>query len=161
MEIFVLSKPLFDKLMETKGIDESNIESKDVFFISINNTLSFPELLQGDSPYFKNDKSNLKVMYFDDVSEDVYLDGKLQSKAFTEDQGKGLLEFIEKNKDKKSCVVHCTAGISRSGAVGLFINDYFKGDYFEFMKVNQYVKPNPHISRVLNNLSRSSHNTNS
>ena len=104
-------------------ISDSNVsEFKNSFFISINNT--FEDL----KPPLTN-KENVKVLFFDDVlqDEEAYLFDlkKYQTvKAFNKEQAKELLQFIIENKDKKNCYIHCNAGISRSGAVGIFINDF-------------------------------------
>lgn len=137
MKVFVTNKIGFDKTMKDKGITNDNVESyKKTFFISINDT-------SGSTPYFEN-KSNVKVLFFDDTEKDLETtsDKKRSIKAFTEDQAKELLEFIESNKDKETCIVHCAAGISRSGAVGTFITEYFNSDFDWFRKTNPQIHPN-------------------
>ena len=143
MNVFVLSKQSFDELMKKKNITSENVESyKQNFFISINDTCGTDEV-----PYFEN-KSNVKVLFFDDVDVDITT-GEKTAKAFTKEQAIELLNFVEQHKDKGNCIVHCAAGISRSGAVGTFINDYFGGDHFVFKKTNPYVNPNGHVLRTL------------
>ena len=46
-------------------------------------------------------------------------------------------------------VVHCDAGISRSGAVGTFAVDYFGLNYNDFIKDNPGLSPNSFVSRIL------------
>ncbi len=46
-------------------------------------------------------------------------------------------------------IVHCAAGVSRSGAVGLFVRDYFSLDYSEFKRQNPHIVPNLWVSKVL------------
>lgn len=41
-------------------------------------------------------------------------------------QAYDIVKFIDKNKDKSNFYIHCSAGISRSGAVATFIYDYFR-----------------------------------
>jgi len=43
------------------------------------------------------------------------------------------------------------AGISRSGAIGLFINDFFGGDKELFKKENPYIHPNWRVFTMLKN----------
>lgn len=149
MKVFILSKKQFDHMAVNNKITNANVESKKkTLFISINDSCGTTEL-----PYFK-EKSNVKVLFFDDVEKDtptsVKENGKqLVAKAFTEKQAKELFEFILKHGDKESCIVHCAAGISRSGAVGTFVNDYFKGDFFEFKKINPRIHPNGLVLRLL------------
>lgn len=149
MKVFITSKKAFVDLMKRKGITNDNVESyKKTFFISINDSCGTDEI-----PYFEN-KKNVKVLFFDDVEKDLeipVIGTKVVQvvKAFTSDQAKELLEFIESHKDKESCIVHCAAGISRSGAVGTFVNDFFGGDFFEFKKQNPYIHPNGLVLRLL------------
>ena len=143
MKVFITSKTAFDDMMKRKGITNENVETyKKTFFISINDTCGTDE-----TPYFEN-KDNVIVLFFDDVETDIQTKHGI-AKAFTNIQAKQLLQFIDRNKDKESCIVHCAAGISRSGAVGTFVNDYFKGDWFEFKKTNPYIHPNGLVFRLL------------
>jgi predicted protein tyrosine phosphatase len=157
MKVWVLMKQHFDELMRSQKITDENVhERKDVFFISINDSTGTDEV-----PYFK-DAENVKVLFFDDVDEDLHIPilgtSEFQTaKAMTDLQAEALFSFIRANKDKKTCIVHCAAGISRSGAVGTFINDYMQGDYAEFKKNNPYIHPNSH---VLSTLRKIEHNTN-
>lgn len=154
MKVYVLSKQQFDKLMRSKGVHSGNVETyTKYFFISINDTSGTTEV-----PYFEN-KSNVKILYFDDVETDLNIPilgtSTIETKkAFTEQQATELIQYLDANKDKETCFVHCAAGISRSGAVGEFVNDYFGGDYFEFKKNNPLTKPNGLVLRILKKLTR-------
>lgn len=149
MKVFVLSKTRFDALMVKNEITNDNVEQKEkMFFISINDSCGTDAV-----PYFE-EKENVKVLFFDDIEEDLKLPTKISgqfviAKAFTEKQSVELFDFIEKHKDKESCIVHCTAGISRSGAIGTFINDFYGGDTEEFKKQNPYVLPNGLVLMLL------------
>jgi len=150
MKVFVISKREFDSLMSEKGITDSNVESgAKTFFISINDTVGTKE-----KPYFKVDKSNVMNLFFDDIEKDIEHPEYGRIKAFTKTQAIELIKFIENNKDKETCIVHCSAGISRSGAIGTFVNDYFSGDYNEFKKQNPHVLPNGLVLRILNRILR-------
>jgi predicted protein tyrosine phosphatase len=149
MKVFITSKTAFDNLMKRKRITNENVESyKKTFFISINDSCGTDEI-----PYFEN-KENVKVLFFDDVEKDLEVpiigtNKVLTAKAFTSVQARELLEFIERHKDKESCIVHCAAGISRSGAVGTFVNNFYGGDWFELKKQNPYIHPNGLVLRLL------------
>ena len=153
MRIYALSRTKFNKLMVDNHITPENVELKtDVFFISINNTYDIVE------PYFKENKDNVKVMSFDDVDEDeVYFDletkKKTLIKAMTENQAQELFDFINKNKDKKTCIVHCTMGVSRSGGISQFIADYLNVDKNQFKSDNPQICPNNHVIRMLKKVS--------
>ena len=113
--------------------------------ISINN-VSFP----AEPPPFSEEflhAENLLVLYFDDVDEGP--------NAMTEEQAKQIVDFVCID-DPRPIIVHCTAGISRSGAVGEVLNWYFnryleedQGDYLMFQVMHRDLVPNAHVRRLL------------
>jgi len=121
MKVHILSKYLFEQYMKAHGVNDANVENKtDVMLISILNT----DDVGDNTPYFKTNHSNVLVLKFDDVEVDLNWEQDEQfygAKAFTEEQAQLIINFINKNKDKKTCIVHCSAGISRSGAVGTLL----------------------------------------
>jgi len=64
---------------------------------------------------------------------------------------KKIVQFINKHKDKSVFVVHCSAGVSRSGAVATFIKDKFVSEVDKevFMRENRYIQPNLYILKRL------------
>ena len=113
--------------------------------ISINN-VSFPAEPPPFSKEFLSAK-NLLVLYFDDVE-----DGP---NAMTPEQAKKIADFVCTG-DKRPIVVHCTAGVSRSGAVGSALNWYFnrfladnEADYREFELRHPDLAPNAHVRKLL------------
>ena len=114
--------------------------------ISINN-VSFP----AEPPPFSDEflhAENLLVLYFDDVDEG-------QPHAMTPEQAKRIVDFV-RIEDPRPIFVHCTAGISRSGAVGEVLNWYFNryledepGDYQRFQLMHRDLVPNAHVQRLL------------
>ena len=151
MKVHILSKRNFDSLMEENGIDDTNIEPMNVMIISICSPKDDDQPYIGrlsKESYFKEEHSNVKIMYFGD-----YGDGELENNphVFTREQAKELYEFIKRNKDKKFAFVHCGAGISRSGAIGLFIHRNFGSMLNEtFIETNRAIFPNSYILRLLN-----------
>lgn len=147
MNVFVMNKNAFNATMQNANITNDNIETfSKVCIISINDTTGTDEV-----SYFEN-KENVKVMFFDDVEKDLVV-GKeetIKLKAFTEKQADEILQFISKHKQKESCIINCSDGSSRSGAVGTFLNDYFNNDWIDFKKKNPYILPNGHVLRLLN-----------
>lgn len=154
MKIIATSKASFDGMMFRKEITPLNVENQDkLAFISLNNTVPLSDY---DNPFFPTNKKNVKVMFFDDVSKDQslpLLDGsnvKYEAKAFTVEQAKELYGFI---KDvipgKEAVMIHCTMGVSRSGAVASFIHDYVKGDWDTFKRNNPQIQPNAHVYKLL------------
>jgi len=134
-DVLCYRKSKFEQLL--RGVvDQYNVEQTDVMYISILN-------VGDDTGYFKKNFQNVLVLHFDDIT-DVRSD-----LAFNQDHAEQIIDFIIKNKYKSECMVHCSAGISRSGAVGQFINACFgvNNDYFLNMNVN--VRPNPMILETL------------
>jgi predicted protein tyrosine phosphatase len=78
----------------------------------------------------------LNIQFFD-VTENTFVQinstSKLLREPLTFEQGRVIKEFILKNKDKKFAI-HCSAGISRSAAVGCAINCLLdcNGDIYEY-----------------------------
>lgn len=131
-----------------KSINDSNIEAIDETFII--------SILDSSGPYriplFKNNHNNVITLVFDDVikSGDSSPTVSKDTIAFNTKMAENLYNFIELNKNKNSCLVHCAAGISRSGAIGTFIYDLFGvGNYLQFKKNNPRIFPNPFILKLL------------
>ena len=146
MRVNILSKLEFDKLMSHNSITDENVEKFDnIMFISIVDTQN------KKGPYFKSDHDNVINLRFDDVekSGEASPTQKEFTKAFSAKQAKDLYNFIKKHDEKETCIVHCMAGISRSGAVGTFVNDFYKGDLDRFKRENPYISPNQKVYRML------------
>ena len=74
---------------------------------------------------------------FDDIVRPV--EGAV---LFSEEQAAQIIEFIRKNKDAETLLVHCYGGESRSRAVGAFAVRMLGGDnsaYFETGHPNEHV----------------------
>ena len=114
--------------------------------ISINN-VSFP----AEPPPFSKEylaSRNLLVLYFDDVEEGP--------NAMTPEQAKRIADFALRPGDDRPIIVHCSAGISRSGAVGSVFNWYFnrcladnEADYRAFGLRHPYLAPNAQVQKLL------------
>jgi len=157
MRVHVLSKVEFDGLMVQNKIVDENVEKFDsIFFISLIDNHN------QKGHYFKKDHNNVMNLRFDDVENDggaprVLVDDpdidnfdEEKVKAFSEKQANNLFKFIKANRDKETCIVHCMAGISRSGAVGMFVNGYCGGDFDLFKRDNKFISPNARVHRMLN-----------
>ena len=113
--------------------------------ISINN-VGFP----AEPPPFSQGHlaaENLLVLYFDDVE-----DGP---DAMTPEQAKRIADFVCTDDDRP-IIVHCSAGVSRSGAVGSVLNWYFnrdladnEADYRAFGLRHPDLAPNVHVRKLL------------
>ena len=105
----------------------------------------------GFAPFnFGDDRQKSLILYFDDAD----------SLIFNERMARDILNFaINASRDGKELLVHCTAGISRSSAVSINLNNFINKilvknleDWeenikhgFEFAPI-----PNPHVSSVMN-----------
>lgn len=89
---------------------------------------------------------------FADVTDKEYNEFKkfYPIELFSKETARKIIDFINKIKGFSDIlVVHCDAGISRSGAVGLFACRYLKMSENEFRKQNR-VLPNMYVLGVLN-----------
>ena len=77
----------------------------------------------------------------------------LTTDVLGDSQATQILKFLDSLKDESFLIVHCAAGISRSGAVGLFSCRYLGLDQAEFRKMNRGISPNSHVLDVLNKCS--------
>ena len=97
---------------------------------------------------------NVCHLVFDDItnSKSIKIDGTAQRLTkFNFHHAKTLLKFIIDNFNKKEWIIHCSAGISRSGAVGLFLFELFRSKNFNviFDQIN-HIHPNSLVFELLN-----------
>lgn len=102
--------------------------------------------------------SNVLSLMFDDVeeSDEQELLERFHYIVFNEDMAKEIHDFVERIDKNKTLYVNCHAGVSRSGAVGIVLNEYFnrflednKDDYEYFFENNKQIIPNSTVSRIL------------
>ena len=70
---------------------------------------------------------------------------------FTEDQGRQVIEFLRSIGDK-DLLIHCHAGIARSGAIALVAHELFGTDAAQFEADNKSIDPQPIVVRILRTL---------
>ena len=71
---------------------------------------------------------------------------------FNEDHARKVIEFVElaqKRPEPMSLLIHCTAGVSRSGAVAAFISEYLNISFHD-----ENIMPNSHILETLRNTAK-------
>ena len=104
---------------------------------------------------FKKDSEHVVTLVFDDISRaypDTLVEGRLLT-LFSDEQAKQVIDFVEafnKRQSDDTMYVHCRQGVSRSGAVGTFINEICELDQSQFNSDNPQLKPNPHVLNLLN-----------
>lgn len=106
---------------------------------------------------------HMLTQFFGDYTDKSVVDPPLtlrssgkRSILFSEMNAKKIISFLDGVKidqEVKILIVHCDAGISRSGAVGLFACRYLKCDSEKFYRENETILPNPYICKVLMDVS--------
>ena len=144
MKILVKSRKFIEELISLCEKEINNFN-----FISIYSKNSFSPL---------PNQNNILKLEFDDVSEQN-IEGfpfKTNLLWFSEKQAVEIFDFVNKIDCSKLLYVHCDAGISRSGAVGMILNDYFnrfeddnKEDFKYFNTNNSHIMPNPRVVRLM------------
>ena len=142
MQIIVKARSFFEARQGT--IRETELFARNRI-ISINN-ISF---LAEPPPFSKEHLTakNLLVLFFDDVEEGA--------NAMTAEQAEKIADFVLRPGDDRPIIVHCSAGISRSGAVGSVFNWYFnrcladnEADYRAFGLRHPDLVPNAHVRKL-------------
>jgi len=107
--------------------------------IEILKTLGCPKVLSSrfhditDENKWKMEKVYRNLTLFDDVKARL------------------IINFLDEIKDEVDVLfVHCAAGVSRSGAVGLFATRYLGLDEIEFRKWSPHILPNFFVLSLLN-----------
>ena len=103
--------------------------------------------------------NQLSIKFFDATPQDYnaikkrFPNSSEQEDFFNEKHAKTIINYLEQIKYAHTLIIHCAAGISRSGAVGLFSNRYFKLSEKDFRRNNPKICPNPYILDTLNRVS--------
>ena len=135
MNIRIYARTFFENKIGTT--EEENLLNK-CRIISINDVSIHPE-----PPPFRRRflvHPNLLVLFFDDVEMEI-------PGAFSIEQARQIVRFV-REKGEYPLLIHCTAGISRSGAVGLAIAEQC-GCVEVFLRDNPDIMPNQLVLRKL------------
>lgn len=157
---------VFPRIAIIKMAEVNEIDFKKVNIISINTLYRNCNELEIMQEHLGKNNPNVLYMQFDDVTKEVaeFYNSKNPEFKLTpinENQAKQIVNFIiETHKQGKDLFVHCTAGISRSGAVGLFANQYINKfinkneDDFYHNEIYGFdgIIPNPTVSSMLNSV---------
>ena len=150
MKIKVLPRIFFEKVKGTPTEAELLAKSK---IISINSSWGFD-----DTPPFSEELLNhphLLTLTFDDICNEPETPEDLGNAVlFNEAMAQQIMRFVDDGK--LPLLVHCTAGISRSGAVGEVLNWYFNrylernaADDEDFTQNNRQIQPNTIVRRIM------------
>lgn len=146
MKIHILNRNEFKKFVSTSYADFNSLEADDErCFISIHG--------YDETMFFPSGKNFLNL-FFDDLTDKelcYYPDCQL----FDEGDAHLVIQFCNENKDKQELYIHCQAGVSRSGALGVCINDTWGDESFQvFMNRNRRIAPNSYVSMIFNKVLR-------
>jgi len=108
----------FHQLMTKSDFNDSNIEDQTKLAI-----ISITGGEPSDKHYFKRSHANVLNISFYDIDEAVEISG-VKHEPITVEQARRIIDFIEVNQNK-NYIIHCVAGVSRSGAVAQFITDFY------------------------------------
>jgi len=103
---------------------------------------------------------NYLSLEFWDLSDKEFDEVKADYPAavlFDKEHAKKIIKFVEElqeSDEKHKLIIHCDAGVSRSGAVGCFINDVRGGSHDMLMLKNPNILPSAYVSSVLNRVYR-------
>ena len=101
--------------------------------------------------------SGLLTLHFDDVFNDLgFTHGEqdsgipdVQYAVFTYEQAQRIIRWLTVVDHSKQFLVHCFAGNSRSGAVGVWLSRYLGNTDEQFYAANPQCVPNPDILETL------------
>lgn len=116
----------FIELMQQLDLNDENIESKDVAIISIHDVTN-------TNHYFNNKHKNVLNVEFNDWDRED---------TISENCCNTIIHFLCDVEKYSNLIVHCTMGVSRSGAVGSFASDMYGLNFNELKKENPQIVPN-------------------
>lgn len=163
VEIHTLSAADFKQTMQDNDLYDCNVEQwTDLAIISIGN--SFDDELEDkifangpSSHWFRKQHKNVLNLDFDDiVSPEKWekISKCSQFVLFNENMAHQIANFVETNKKANIWIVHCSAGVSRSGAVSKWLKEWLEHKYS--IAANNvdgcYASPNPYVLMILNRL---------
>ena len=162
-DVLVFSRQEIKDLIETDKIWHL---SYPWVLISIFSTgLGFPALIgeyeskilaqKGCLDYLPVDFSDITKVDYDRI-KGQYKKSKDRLKLFSKRQARKIIEFIDNFKNDSQdfiLAIHCEAGVSRSGAVGVFACRYLNIDLRRFLALHPQVLPNPFVYDTLREVS--------
>lgn len=145
MKIKVLPRVFFEKI-KGSSTEKILLENSKIILICS----SFGDDMQPPFSEQYLSHCNLLVQTFDDVTIDDFPG----CQTFSLEQAREILRFVDPGE--MPLLIHCTAGISRSGALGDVLNWYFnrylennQNDYDDFIRNNRQIIPNHIVRKIL------------
>ena len=148
INVYIFSQKQFKAVMKDMGWNDNTIDLiQDSAIISICNTVT--NIVDSSmSHWFEKNHSNVLNIDFDDTTFD---NDELGIHSISERQASQIVDFFEKNIDKKHLIVHCEAGISRSSATALCWIDFLRMNNIRDITLHQIqsICPNPKVERLI------------
>ena len=150
MKIRVLPRAFFEKVKGSPTELELLEKAK---IISINSSWGFDDTPPFSENFFNH--PHLLTLTFDDICNEPETPEDLGNAIlFNKDMAHSIMRFVDDRQ--LPLLVHCTAGISRSGAVGEVLNWYFNrylesntADDEDFEQNNRQIQPNTIVRRIM------------
>ena len=169
VQIHTLSVADFKHTMRNNDLYDSTIESMpELAVISIANSFDDfnPDDIFSNGPssrWFSRRHRNVLNMTFDDITSPEkwqFLSQFGNTSAgkdyilFDQNMAREIADFVDANHEARTWIVHCSAGISRSGAVSRWLKDWLKFKYgIDAVNVDgKYALPNSHVLSELNRM---------
>ena len=146
MKIRILPRIFFEKI---KGTAEEDRLLESYRIVSINSSRGDDSL----PPFSERNRNhrNLLCLTFDDVCNEP--DGG-DCICFSIRQAEAVMRFA--HDSSLPMLIHCSAGISRSGAFGEVLDWYFnrflmknEPDHLDFCRINRHIIPNPLVREIM------------
>jgi predicted protein tyrosine phosphatase len=106
-------------------------------------------IVSPEQPHVFADGGNVKTFRFDDEEP---FKSRVPENCMSHEQAHELFSFLAKVHADPAEIelhVHCEAGVSRSGAVVTFVQEWLRLDYDEFRRMNPQIVPNLHVLKQL------------
>lgn len=133
-----------------------NVFSKSTFYETYNwldrklmQTGAYICIHDSNNPHIIDDTENVLNVWFDDTDPTNDVQYPPNIVHFSEDDALKIKNFVNQNENANFWMIHCTAGICRSGAVGEVLSEFFQIPYWEFKQDNPQIKPNIHVKNLL------------
>ena len=143
MEIFVISRDSMKKF-----INSVNFDVKKYNIISISDPdmeFLFPFTLPNVLQLKFND---IEADDWESESDRLYME-KRGWILFNEDHARKIINFMNNMNVENDLIINCTAGISRSGAIGDYARVKFGIPFGQFILTNKQIQPNSWIRKTL------------
>jgi predicted protein tyrosine phosphatase len=146
--ITVYSKANFLRYCQREHLTDDIIEASPDAYICIHSPIS---LLGSNATYFNN-HPNVLNLFFDDYTLKEFNRApaliRQSIKLFDHSMSKQLKEFINVNTNAKHWHLHCTAGVSRSGAIAVWLANQLGINPTKLIKKFN-LEPNAYVLSIL------------